>query len=137
VRGEASNRGNVHKEALELDNENTAKKVIDLNADLIARGSSDRFYFNSPTDQNVYKTDGSLTDRVMEAIDFLNKYQDTPDISTMSKENAMAQIDSPVNFDSKPFISPKVILNLGKMSKVGERTPEVTAEVTATEKASK
>ena len=137
VRGEASNRGNVHKEALELDNENTAKKVIDLNADLIARGSSDRFYFNSPTDQNVYKTDGSLTDRVMEAIDFLNKYQDTPDISTMSKENAMSQIDSPVNFDSKPFISPKVIMNLGKMSKVGERTPEVTAEVAATEKASK
>lgn len=137
VRGEASNRGNVHKEALELDNENTAKKVIDLNADLIARGSSDRFYFNSPTDQNVYKTDGSLTDRVMEAIDFLNKYQETPDISKMSKENAMAQIDSPVNFDSKPFISPKVIMNLGKMSKVGERTPEVTAEVAATEKASK
>lgn len=137
VKGEASNSGKPHKEALEMDNENTAKKVIDLNADLIARGSSARFYFNSPTDQNVYKTDGSLTDSVLEAIQFLDNYQTTPDISKMAKEGAMSSVESPINFDAKPFISPKVVLNLSKMRKVGERTPEVTKEVQATESAYK
>src|SRR5690606_1634520 len=137
LKGTPSNEGSKHKEALEESNDNTAKKVIDLNADLIARGSSQRFYFNNPTDQNVYNQDGSLSSEVLDAVEFLDNYEVTPDISTMEKDAAMSSVNSPVNFDNKPFISPKVILNFDKMYKIGERTPEVTEAKEATEKASK
>lgn len=127
VGSQPSMKGEFYKELLETTNEGTAKTVITLNEELIKAGIKPQLFFTSPQNQNVYNLDGSLSELAIETIEQLNQSLEKPDILNLEKEQFSEVMESMVDFDDKPIVSPKIRFNLRNMYE--SRTESLTEEV--------
>lgn len=115
VKGQSSLRGQFYTQLMETDNTNTTKNVIALNEELISNKIPTSLYFNSPQDQNIYNPDGSLTQTFLDLMSQLNLVQIKPNIKEMDLQTLAGSIESAVDFDNNPIVSPKIRFDLNKM----------------------
>lgn len=131
---EPSMQGQVFTEFLEQNNDNVAKTIIEINKTLLENNIKTPLYFKSPQDQNIFNEDGSFTEVFKNTMEVLDQAPAKPDLLNTEKSDLKNVIQSMVDFDSNPIVSPKIIFNLGAMyegraeSIVAERSEEATEE---------
>lgn len=114
VRNVPSNKGSEVVE--KLNGENIGKAVIFANQQALENGLPAELYFKGSDNQNIFDENGDFTDTVKNLVTALNEKAQEIDVLKLSDSQIKENVFSPINPGSRPFTSPKIVLEMDSMT---------------------
>lgn len=129
LKGQPSNRGAEIMERLETTNEDIVKEIIAINDELISKGVKTNLYFTSPQEQNIFTQEGDFTQEFIDTMNNLSMSLEKPDIKETSLEELTNVVESAVDFDNLPIVSPKIRMDLNSLTETSLNSITVEEQV--------